>query len=169
MDQQQRKSSARAGRLGRWSAVDTVILLLVLLAIAGVVYRVVMAARHDHGASVKDTYEVYFTVEETHQSVLEEVRGFDAVYLCENDMRLGYIGVYEEASTGEYRVALTASATENNRATATGCMLSSGTVMSDGSLFVEGSGRNLTPGSTLELRTDRVVLTVRVTEIRKHS
>lgn len=169
MDQQQSKTSARRSRPGRWSAVDTVILLLVLLAIAGVVYRVVMGMRHDHGASVKETYEVYFDVEETHKSVLEEVRGFDAVYLRENDMRLGYIGVYEDASAGEYRVAMTMTATENNRVTATGCMLSTGTVMSDGSLLVEGSGRNLTPGSTLELRTDRAILTVRITEIRKHS
>ena len=168
MDQKQKKTSTRPLRKGRWSVVDSVIALLVLLTIAGVVYRVVMSAREDQGATMHRVYEVYFEVEETYPEVLAEVEGFDAVYLCENDVQLGHVGVYENADTGKYQVALFTSATENGRVKATGCLVVSGMQTADGSLLVEGSGRYLTPGSELEIRTDRARMTIRVTEIRAH-
>ena len=90
----------------RWSVMDTVILLLVLMAVAGLIYRVVYAARKDVEAD-PTLYRVYFEVLETHEKVLAEVEGFDAVYLCENGTRLGYIGVYQDTATGEYTAALT--------------------------------------------------------------
>ena len=64
----------------RWSAMDTVILLLVLVAVAGLVYRVVYAARKDAEAD-PTMYRVYFEVLETHENVLAEVEGFDALDL----------------------------------------------------------------------------------------
>ena len=168
MDQQQKKTSARPGRKGRWSIVDSVIALLILLAIGGVIYRVVMSARRDQEAAAHQIYEVYVEVEETSPEVLAEVQGFDAVYLCENDARLGHVGVYKDGETGEYQAALTTTATESGRVKATGCLIVSGLQTKEGSLLVEGSGRYLTPGSELEIRTDRARLTVRVTEIRAH-
>lgn len=157
----------------RWSAVDTVILLLVLVAVAGLVYRVVYAARRE-GDATSAMYRVYFEVQETHEEVLAEVRGFDAVYLYENDVRLGYIGVYRDTATGEYTVALTPSAstdgTGDHRVTGSGCMIcTNATLREDGGLHVGDSGRILVPGSVLEVRTDRALLTVRITSIREHS
>ena len=144
-----------------------------VLAVAGVVYRALTAIRQESTASRETTYEVYFEVEETYADTLAEIRGFDAVYLAENQQRLGYVGVYEDASTGEHRVALTVTPIVGtqlaDRATAIGCMICAGTLTEDGGLTVPGSDRCLTPGSELEVRTDRAILTVRVTGIRSHS
>lgn len=157
---------------GRWSAVDTVILLLIVVALAGLVFRVVYAARKD-AASEPIMYRVYFEVMETHEDVLAEVRGFDAVYLYENGIHLGYIGVYEDTSTGEYTVALTATpaadASGDRRVTASGCMICADGTFTSGGLLVGDSGRYLTPGSVLEVRTDRAFMTIRITDIRKHA
>ena len=157
----------------RWSAMDTVILLLVLVAVAGLIYRVVYAARKDAEANPV-MYRVYFEVMETHKDVLAEVEGFDAVYLCENDIRLGYIGVYRDTETGEYTAALTTTpavgATGSSRVTASGILIcGNATRTSDGGLIVGDSGRYLTPGSVLEVRTDRALMTIRITAIREHT
>ena len=156
----------------RWSAVDTVILLLIVVAVAGLVYRVVYAARKDAAADPA-MHRVYFEVLETHEDVLAEIKGFDAVYLYENDVCLGYIGVYEDAATGDYTVALTPSpapgATGDDRVTAAGCMVCTDATPVNGGIRVGDSGRYLVPGSVLEVRTDRALLTIRVTSIRKHS
>ena len=133
----------------RWSAMDTVILLLVLVAVAGLVYRVVYAARKDAEAD-PTMYRVYFEVLETHENVLAEVEGFDAVYLYENDTRLGYIGVYLDTATGIL-------------------ICNNATVSAGGGLMVGDSGRYLTPGSVLEVRTDRVLMTIRITSVREHT
>jgi hypothetical protein len=155
-------------RKGRWSAVDTVIVLLVLIAVAGLVYRVVYAARTEN-KNTRTMYRMYFDVVETHEAVLAEIQGFDAVYLYENGVKLGYIGVYEDTATGEYTVALTPTYTEaNDMATATGCLVCTDGVMKDGGLLVGESGRYLTPGSELQVRTDRALLTIRITSIREH-
>lgn len=157
----------------RWSVMDTVILLLVLVAVAGLIYRVIYAARKD-AEEDPTLYRVYFEVMETHEKVLAEVEGFDAVYLCENGARLGYIGVYQDTATGEYTAALTVTpaegATGNDRVTATGILVcNNATPASGGGLRVGDSGRYLTPGSVLEIRTDRALLTVRITSVREHS
>ena len=155
----------------RWSAMDTLILLLILVAVAGLVYRVVYAARKEAEAD-PTLYRVYFEVLETHEDVLAEVRGFDAVYLYENDVCLGYIGVYQDTATGEYTVALTPTPVSggDDRVTASGCMVcTNATLSSGGGLRIGESGRVLIPGSVLEVRTDRAFLTVRITSIREHS
>ncbi|MBQ5725527.1 MAG: hypothetical protein IIV80_05170 [Clostridia bacterium] len=69
----------------RWSAVDTLIVILVLVALAGIAFRIVHAVREDAPVGEEAMYMVYFTVAETHEDVLDEVRRFDAVYLLEND------------------------------------------------------------------------------------
>jgi hypothetical protein len=170
MDKKQTKPSSFRKR---WSAVDTLIVLLVLLAVAGVVVRVVYAAHEENEAAGNTVYEVYFEVAETHQDTLAELRGFEALYLYDNGMKLGHMGVYEDEATGEYRPALTVTpaegATGAHRVTAKGCMICTAGSMTDGGLLVEGSGRYLTPGSVLQVRTDRVYMTVRIIEIRAHS
>ena len=157
----------------RWSAMDTVILLLVLVAVAGLIYRVVYAARKEAEADPV-MYRVHFEVLETHKDVLAEVKGFDAVYLYEDDTRLGYIGVYQDTATGEYTAALNVTpaqgATGSDRVTATGILIcTDASPASGGGLWVGDSGRYLTPGGVMEVRTDRALLTVRITSIREHS
>jgi hypothetical protein len=167
-----KKTEGKSPRKFRWSAVDTCILLLVLAVLGGLVYRVADAAlgRQDNGKRVM--YAVYFTVEDTHMNVLSEVRGFDAVYDYEDGAKLGHIAAYEDPATGEYAPVMTVKPAVNiangDYVSATGCMICTSATESGGSLRVDGSGRYLTPGATLMIRTDRALLTVRITEIRVH-
>ncbi len=171
MNEQKTGREKRADRRG-FSAVDAVIVLLVLAAVAGIVYRVVYAARHDRTEDRGGEYTVSFTVAELHQDALAEIRGGDTVYLCDNDIRLGYMAVYEDPESGERRVALTISPIGSDagpdRAVAEGAMICTDGYYEGGSLLVGNSGVYLTPGSEVEVRTDRVLFTLRITEIRPY-
>jgi hypothetical protein len=163
---QSNAASTRRERKPRWSAVDTLILLLVLAAIAGIVYRVVVTVTREAVAEQGTVCEVYFEVKEVHRDVLTEIQGFDPVYLYENDMRLGAIGATIDPATGEPVAAITVSTFEGTElANATGCMICRGTAEPNGALLVKGTGRYITRGSELMVRTDQVLLTIRVTDI----
>ncbi len=166
MENKPNQTSPRNKRKSYWSAVDTIILLLVLASIGGIIYRVAVSVAQEE-AQVSDTvYEIYFRVEETHRNVLDEVKGFDTVYLYENDMRLGAMAATIDPETGEFLAVLTPSYIEGTElATATGCMICKGSTVQNGGLLVEGTGRYLTRGGALQIRTDRVLLTVKITDI----
>lgn len=157
-------------RKGKWSVVDTVILVLAIIVVAALAYRVVYALGSRAEDEPQAIYDVFFSVEQAHRDVLDEFGGFDPVYLMENDVKLGYMGVYREAEGDGYRVALTPMPADKNDTSefipAQGCLVCTDAVMQDGSLLVTGSGRYLTPGSVVEVRTDRACLTLRITEIR---
>ncbi len=170
METKQNQTSLRNKRKGYWSAMDTVILLLVLASIGGIIYRVAMNVARTEAAVSDTVYEIYFQVEETHRDVLNEVKGFDTVYLYENDMRLGAMGATIHPETGDYVAVLTPSYIEGTElATATGCMICKGSTVQNGGLLVEGTGRYLTRGGVLQIRTDRVLLTVKITDIIERS
>jgi hypothetical protein len=167
-----KKTEGKAPRKFRWSAVDACILLLVLAVLGGLVYRVADAALRKQDDGERVMYAVYFTVEDTHKDVISEIRGFDAVYDYEDGTKLGHIAAYENPATGEYAPVITVKPAMNTAnsdyVSATGCMICTNATENDGSLRVDGSGRYLTPGTTLMIRTDRALLTVRITEIRVH-
>jgi len=161
MDTTKTKKPRRKGKGGqsRWSAVDTVILILVLLSVAGIVYRAVYTIRQDMNAAGKTQYVIDFVVEETHEDVLREVKHEDAVYLYEGGAVLGRIGL-RDISHGAKGEAY---------ATAKGSILCASGSMKNGALLIGTSGRYITPGSEVTVRTDRAILTLRITEIRKAS
>ena len=117
-------------------------------------------------------YAVYFSVEETHKDVLAEIRSFDAVYDPEDGVKLGYVAAYEDTEGEGYKPALAivpaVNATGRDRVTATGCFICPEGTMMNGGLLVDGDDRYLTPGTELSIRTDRAILTIRITEIRVH-
>ena len=166
MDTKQSKTSAASKREVRFSVVDAVILLLVLVAVVGIIYRVVITVNDEKDAGTR--CQVYFEIAETHREVLEEIHAFDEVYLVENDMLLGSIGATGvDGETGKGIPALYPSNVEGtDMATATGCMVCRGTLSEDGSLLVGETGRYLTLGSELVVRTDRVVMTIRITDMK---
>lgn len=150
----------------RWTVIDTVVLLLVMAAVAGIIARVVYTARREAEADPA-IYYVDFEVMEIHRDVLAEVKGFDAVYLYESDVRLGYMGVYQDGA-----VALTptsaAGTADSNLVTAKGTLVcNNATPAQSGGIQAGNSGRYLTPGSVLEVRTDRAVMTIRITAVRQ--
>lgn len=168
----EKNREGKSPRKYRWSAADTCILLLVLVMLGGLVYRVVDAALGEKNEGKRTMYAVYFTVEDTHKNVLGEIGGFDAVYDPEDGTKLGHIAAYEDPETGRFLPVMTlkpAVDTPNaDYVSATGCMICTAATEKGGSLVVDGSNRYLTPGSTLMIRTDRALLTVRITEIRVH-
>lgn len=174
MDKKQNHSTARQGRKWHWSAIDTVLLLLVLIAVAGVIYRVIATVRQEEEAPRNQIYEVYFTVESIHEDVVAEIHSFDPVYLYENDVKLGYIGAYMDHETGGTRPALKITASPDAAGShrvsiEEGCLVCSAGTMTNGSLMISGAGCYLTRGSVLQIRTDRVLMTIRITDIREHA
>lgn len=164
-----RAANQHVPRKGKWSVVDTVILLLAILVVGALVYRVVYAFESRIEEEPQTIYDVFFSVDQAHRDVLGEVIGFDPVYLYENDVKLGYMGVYRDVEDDGYRVALTPLPADQNDTSefipAQGCFVCADAVMRDGGLLISGSGRYLTPGSVVEVRTDRAYLTLRITEI----
>lgn len=167
MESKQPNTSLRQNRKGGFSAIDVLIILLVLAALVGIVYRIVVTVADDAPAGT--VCRVYFEVSEVHRDVLSEVRAYDTVYLYETDMRLGVIGA-TIGEGGNASPALTPIyAEESDQATATGCMVCRAVTVTDGSILVAGTDRYLTRGSVLKIRTDRVLLTIRVTDIQRGS
>lgn len=167
-----KKTEGKTSRKCRWSAVDTCILMMILTVLLGLGLRVADAALRHQDDEARVMYDVYFAVEDTHKSVLSEIRGFDAVYDYEDGSKLGHIAVYEDPDTGEFSPVLTlkpaVDTADADYVSATGCMICTAAVEKDGGLLADGSGRYLTPGETLMIRTDRALLTVRITDIRVH-
>ena len=164
MESSQSNITPKKRRGDGFSVIDVLLILLILAAVVGIVYRVVVTVTDD--ASAGQTYRVYFEVSEVHRDVLAEVRAYDAVYLYEYDMRLGAIGATVDEG-GKTTPALTATWVEGTElATATGCMVCRAVSAQGGGILVDGTGRYLTRGSVLAVRTDRVLLTVRITDIR---
>jgi hypothetical protein len=181
-------SRVRAGRKGRWSVVDAVILLLVVLCVVSAAVRVAYAyiQRDKNSANTQNLYDVTFEIEEVHRDVLASVSPFDALYLYDTGERIGYVGVYQD-SEGNTRIALTVvgdsdrdsdsgrysysnSNGENGTyssdwVAATGCMVCVGGVIQDGCLPIDGSDLYLAPGSELTVCTERAMFTVRILTI----
>ncbi len=174
MDKKQKRAERRALRRDRggFSVVDVVILLLVLVAVAGVVYRVVYPALSDAVAEEEASYVVNFEIFETHMDILGAVRGGDAVYVAETNTRLGYIGYRAVEGTEEYEAMLTVTPVGSdegpNRAIGEGQMVCTKGRMQNGALLVSGSDVYMTPGSELEVRTDRALFTIRITAVEFH-
>ncbi len=164
MESNQSNTPSKKQRGDGFSVIDVLLILLSLAAVVGIVYRIVVTVTDD--APTGQVYRVYFEVSEVNRDVLAEVRAYDTVYLHENDMRLGAIGATVDED-GKTAPALTTALVEGtDLATATGCMVCRAVTAQDGSILVDGTGRYLTRGSVLTVRTDRVLMTIRITEIR---
>ncbi len=173
MNEKIKKGRRVRARKRNWSMVDAVLILLIAVAIAGVILRVVDINRQaENAGDVSSMYAVYFEVEETHEDVLASVQGFEAVYLLENDAHIGYVAVYEDADTGAYHPALNMAPAEgaegDRRVVATGCLIATDVRVIEENLRVGKTGTYIAPGTRLEVRTDCARFTLRITEILPH-
>lgn len=189
MEKEKNKAASTGAAAGgkskhRWTAVDTAILLLVVLAVAGLVYRVVDAYNEAKKADKieKTGYSIHFTVDEMQATVLNEINGGDVLYIREDGTVLGYIamrtvtknpGVSNAVQGNEPEVemdkAMTARPIENgtdpDAVTVEGVFICQDWTLVDGSLKSTDGNRYLTRGSVIEVRTDRAAMTIRITEI----
>ena len=152
----------------RWTAVDTVLLLMLLLAVGGILLRGFLpeSSLGENGGEdmMSGPYYVDFAVAEIHPLVLGEINAFDPLYLYETGDLVGYVGVYDDGSMALHTVNPLANG--GSTVSAEGCMVCLEGMYRDGSLLVKGMDTYLSPGSILTLRTDRAVLTVEITAIR---
>ena len=150
----------------RWTAIDTFILLIVLLAIAGAVVRsFVNFDEKSESEVVGGPYYVEFTVREIHTDVLAEFEISDRFYLYETGEFIGYLGYY---ANGERALKATSFVEGGNGAlvAAEGCLYCSEGTLKNGGLLLKDVNSYLVPGAVLRLRTDRAVMTVEITKIR---
>ncbi len=174
MDDRMKSGSRSVSRKYRWSAVDAVLILLLAVAIAGGILRVISLNRRVDTVGQNGTkYEIYFEVEAIHGAVIDSIGGGDAVYLLENDARLGQIATHLDAESGQYVAALypepVSGFEKKDHVVADGCFITANAEESDKGLLVGKTGVYLEPGTRLEVRTDRAAFTLRVTEIGRHS
>lgn len=148
----------------RWAAVDTMVVLALVLAIVGVLVRGFMAQKETPQGEMSGPYDVYFVVEEIHSSVLSEISGFDVLYDRETGKMVGYLGVYANGSpaisaTGVLPIK------GGDWVSAQGCFVCLEGVMEDGNLLPYETETYLSPGSVLTVRTERAVMTIKITQI----
>ncbi len=164
------RGGSRATGERRWSAADGVVLLLLLCALVSLVVRVVLAYIQRGDKVTPDLYDVTFEVTAVQRDILDNIEPFDAVYLYQDDTMLGYVGVYLDEE-GNQQVALIVEDNPDSTGSvvsATGCIICTGGVqMDDGGLAVR-NGLYLAPGSVVDIRTDRALLTVRITSVSPH-
>ncbi len=163
------EKAAETGRRGRqtsarWTVIDTVIVLMVLLAIAGAVLRSVMDSDKDKVVADTGTYYVDFTIPEIHPSVLAEIQAFDALYTYETNTHVGYVGAYDDGTIALRTV--TPLNSNGSFVAAEGCMVCLEGTMKDGSLLIRGMDTYLTPGMSLTLCTERVMIVIEISDIQ---
>lgn len=167
------KKEKKATGAGRWSAVDTVIVLLLLIAVAAQLWQAILIRRETDAEKTPTAYDVTFSVSAIRREVLEGIDAFDGLYLCEDGTRIGSVGVYEDED-GSQRIALSVvepgpdGLAGSEYVAAEGCMICTEGEYRDGGLLIPDTGLYLDPGSEWTVRTDRVMLTIRIESIRTH-
>lgn len=153
-----RPSPQRKGKKSEFTAVDAVVLLLVLVTVLGAVLGWVYQALDD-GSDLDEgaAYAVTFRISETHRDVADGLSVGDAVYLIEDGSFLGYL-------RDDLAVQDETDAAYPDRVTGTGSMVCVGNI-NGRSLELGDGGRCLTPGDTLLVRTEREFLTIDILEI----
>ncbi len=163
MDAMNQKIPRRPASGGGVTAVDIVIIILLLAVTFGTIFGWVYEALDDDlNSEIGYTFVVSFRIAETHREVLDGLTKGDQLYFAEEGDFLGYL-------RDDLKVADSASApTALDRVTGTGSMVCVGNDQNR-SLRVGDSDRYLTPGDTLWIRTEREVLSVYILDIQKLS
>lgn len=167
------EKNSKKNRVSRWSAVDTVIVFLLVIAVAAQLWQAILIRRETEAEKTPTVYDVIFTVPAIRREVLEGVEAFDGLYLCEDGTRIGAVGVYEDEG-GSQRIALSVvepgpdGLAGSEYVAAEGCMICTEGELREGGLLIPDTGLYLDPGSEWTVRTERVVLTIRIESIRTH-
>ena len=148
-------TSHRPGQLSkkprRWTVIDTMLVLLAVVVVAGVVYRAIDFFRNSR---YEMQYYVYVTgTQAVNYTVPEQIGQQDDVYLYGTDVRIGYIKA-EHVVCGE--------PDQNGNVTFYGYLTVDQGEMEEGRLSVLDGTAYLTAGQDVVICTDRVALSVHV-------
>lgn len=161
----------KKGKERRWSVADTVVALVVLLAIVGALGRLVFFGGDDAKAAIVgdgNTYCIEYTVDEIYEAAADSIKAQDGVYLMETGDRIGYIARYEDNTPviKKYNIAGQNSTDgEYIKVALEGIIFCDSAVMRDGCLYVADSGKYIAPGSQIAFVTETAVLNVRIASI----
>ncbi len=150
-------TSRRSDKKHRFTAVDSVLLILAVAAVFGTVFGwVYQTVTTEEKQESGITYAVSFRIASTHHKVIDGLQVGDVLYTMEGEP-IGYLRddlkSYAD-STSPYA----------GHAVATGSMVCIGN-QTNRSLQVGEENRCLTPGDTLKIRTEREILTVYILDI----
>ncbi len=153
-----RKRIRRQTGGGRFSAVDVVILVLVVASLAGTLVGWIWEARQKE-ADIEEggRYFVTFRIEEIHREVWSNLSTADRLYFVDDGGFFGYL---------RDDWSMQASAEDEMRLSGTGSMVCVGE-MPARTLILSTDGRRVTPGEVLQIRTETELLTVRILTIRE--
>lgn len=169
--ERQPKKEAKKAKLRRWSVADTVVALIVLLAIVGTVGRLVFFGGDDAKAAISGdgvTYRVEYTVDEIYEAAADSIKALDGVFLYETGDRIGYIARYDDYTPVIKKMYIAGEGRSDGeyiKVTIKGTIFCDNAVMRDGCLFISDGGKYIAPGSQLALSTETALLNVRIVSI----
>ena len=147
--------SYRRGKLSRkplrWTVIDTVLVLLAVVAVAGLIYRAVDFFRDNR---YEMQYYVYITgTQSVNYTVPSQIGQQDDVYLYGSDVRIGYV-------KAEHVVC--SEPDQNGNVTFYGYLTVDQGEMENGRLSILDGTAYLASGENVVICTDRVALSVHI-------
>ena len=140
----------------RWTVIDTVLVILAVVAVAGVVYRAIDFFRDNQ---YETRYYVYVTgTQSVNYTVPQQIGQQDDVYLYGTDVRIGYVQA-EHVVYGE--------PDQNGNVTFSCCLIVDQGEMEEGRVSVLDGTVYLATGENLVICTDRVALSVHIDSIEE--
>ena len=179
----EKKKARRAQRTRRWSAADSVIAFLVVLSVAGLIYRLFIFDDKmvESGGNIHSDGKIYaleYTVDSTYEAVADSIKAMDKVSLLETGDYIGYIAPYDDYSPviskkyldgvkgpSEDKNAASDAHTPYDMVSLEGTLFCNASTMQSGSLYIAESERFISPGSEITVCTDTAILNIKVISI----
>jgi hypothetical protein len=142
--------------------VDIFVGFLIAACIAGIVYRCFIYdpnVKQEQG----EAHMVYFEILDAQEQYAKYLESGDAVYDTQTGLLIGKLAVHTESEEGSAVSVLTGEAS-TDELVVNGVLRSTPGMLDQGTLILDGTYM-LTPGQELEIYTDTVSVSVRVTKI----
>ena len=156
----------------RWSASDTVVVIVIVLALAGIVGRLIVFGGKDLTDYKGDgvTYAVEFTVDEMYKDTVDSIKAMDTVTLLETGDSIGYVAPYDDYAPA---IKTELIANEGNAkdgqfvkvAISRGTFFCNNATFKDGCLLVADGGKYIAPGSQVQIATPTAILDIKIIKI----
>lgn len=165
------KADKKKNKTRRWSAADTTVVILVVLALAGLVVRLIVSGGKDLSDYKGDgaTYAVEYTVDEIYEDAVDSIRALDTVTLVETGDSIGYIAPYDDYAPVISKMYIDGDASikdsEFLKVSVEGTFFCNNATMKDGCLLVADGGKYIAPGSQVQLATPTAILDVKIVKI----
>lgn len=165
------RANKKKSRSRRWSAADTVVVILAVLALAGIVARLIVFSGKDLADYRGDgvTYAIEYTVDEIYEDAVDSIKALDTVTLLETGDTIGYIAPYDDYAPVINKMYIDGGEnvkdSEFLKVSIKGTVFCNNATMKDGCLLVADGGKYIAPGSQVKLATPTAILDVKIVKI----